>query len=112
MVSRWLRSLSREVAGLARRFMPRRRTGVASDVSDWSLLSRRDAAVPTGVLEALCIQAPEQTGRELVRIVPRYWNAEGIGGRDPGSIVWRRLDAFTDDTKEVLRRLPPRAIPL
>ena len=108
MVSRWLRSLSREVAGLARRFMSRRRTGVASDVSDWSLLSGRGRGVPTGVLEALCIQAPEQTGRELVRIAPRYWNAEGIGDAILESIVWRRLDAFTDDTKEVLQEVAAR----
>ena len=108
MVSRWLRSLSREVAGLGRRFMPRRRTGVASDVSDRSLLSGRGRGVPTGVLEALCIQAPEQTGRELVRIAPRYWNAEGIGDAILESIVWRRLDAFTDDTKEVLQEAAAR----
>ena len=108
MVSRWLRSLSREVAGLAQRFMSRRRTGVASDVSDWSLLSGRGRGVPTGVLEALCIQAPEQTGRELVRIAPRYWNAEGIGDAILESIVWRRLDEFTDDTKEVLQEVAAR----
>ena len=58
---------------------------LASDpVSDRSLLSGRGRFVPTGVLEALCIQAPEQTGRELVRIAPRYWNAEGNWRRDPG----------------------------
>ena len=105
MVSLWLRSLSREVAGLARRFMSRRRTRVASGSSDWSLLSRRGRGVPAGVLEALCIQAPEQTGRELVRIAPKYWNVWGIGDAILESIVWRRLDAFTDDTKEVLQEV-------
>ena len=108
MVSRWLHSLSREVAGLAQRFMSRRRTGVASDVSDWSLLSGRGRGVPTGVLEALCIQAPEQTGRELVRIAPKYWDVWEIGDAILESIVWRRLDAFTDDTKEVLQEVAAR----
>ena len=108
MVSRWLRSLSREVAGLGRRFMSRRGTGVASAGSDWSLLYGRGYTVPTGVLEALCIQAPEQTGRELVRIAPKYWDVWGIGDAILESIVWRRLDAFTDDTKEVLQEVAAR----
>ena len=108
MVSRWLRSLSREATGLARRFISRRGTRVASAGSDWSLLSGGGYTVPTGVLEALCIQAPEQTGRELVRIAPKYWNVWGIGDAILESIVWRRLDAFTDDTKEVLQEVAAR----
>ena len=108
MVSRWLRSLSREVVGLTRRFLSRRGARVASAGSDWPLLSGRGYTVPTGVLEALCIQAPEQTGRELVRIAPKYWNVWGIGDAILESIVWRRLDAFTDDTKEVLQEVAAR----
>ncbi len=108
LISRWLRSLSREATGLVQRVMPRRRTGAASDVSDWSLLFGRGRGVPTGVLEALCIQAPEQTGRELVRIAPKYWNVWGVGDAILESIVWRRLDAFTYDTKEVLQEVAAR----
>ena len=49
--------------------------------------------------EAMCVQVPERTGKEVMRLVPGLledWNA---GRAFLQSIVWRQLDAFTDDTR-------------
>ena len=49
--------------------------------------------------EAMCIQVPERTGKEFMRFVPGLledWNAVRAFLQ---SIVWRQVDAFTDDTR-------------
>ena len=49
--------------------------------------------------EAMCIQVPERTGKELMSFVPgllKDWGAEQAFLQ---SIIWRQLDAFTDDTR-------------
>ena len=61
-----------------------------------------------GLVEALCIQAPEQTGQELLEAVPEFVNYPNIGELFLESVIWRRLDAFSDDTTEVLKRLMAR----
>ena len=61
--------------------------------------------VRQGLLEALCVQVPERTGQELVRIAPKVLNSPGIGDAFLESIVWRRLDAFSEDTRAVLKEL-------
>ena len=58
-----------------------------------------------GLVGALCIQAPEQTGQELLKAAPGLANYPNIGELFLESVVWRRLDAFSDDTTEVLKRL-------
>ena len=61
--------------------------------------------VPRGVIEALCIQAPEKTGRELVRITPQFQGGWGIGDAFLESLVWRELAAFSEETWIVLNEM-------
>ena len=61
--------------------------------------------VAQGVIEALCIQMPERTGHELVRITPRFQSLWGIGEAFLESLVWRELDAFSEETRVVLNEL-------
>ena len=61
---------------------------------------------PPGILEAMCIQVPERTGQELVRLAPSLLDdAWSIGDAFLQSIVWRKPDAFSDDTLNVLNEL-------
>ena len=61
--------------------------------------------VPYGVVEALCIQAPERTGKELVRLAPELMDRPTIGNAFLQSLIWRKPDAFSDDTISVLNEL-------
>ena len=61
-----------------------------------------------GLVEALCIQVPERTGRELLEAAPELIDYPDIGELFLESVVWRRLDAFPDDTTKVLKRLMAR----
>lgn len=53
--------------------------------------------MPPGVIESLHILIPERTGKELHRIAPKTF--DGYGERDlyRQSLVWRGLNAFSDD---------------
>lgn len=59
-----------------------------------------------GLIEALCIQVPERTGRELFELLPEFHRSDGLGwlARDAfrQSLIWRRTDAFTDATLEIV----------
>lgn len=59
----------------------------------------------TGLIEALSIQVPELTGQELVRLAPGLWDDARIGQAFLESIVWRSLDAFSEDTIQVFNEL-------
>lgn len=61
--------------------------------------------VSQGVIEALSIQTPERTGRELVRITPHFQSIWGIGEAFLESLVWRELAAFSEETRVVLNEL-------
>ena len=65
--------------------------------------------VPHGVIEAICIQAPERTGRELVRITPQFRDYWGIAEAFLESILWRELSAFSEETRVVLNELTTEA---
>ena len=58
-----------------------------------------------GLIEALCIQVPERTGQELVRLAPELLNLSNTGQAFRQSIVWRELSAFSQDTRAVLNDL-------
>ena len=68
---------------------------------------RKDwARLPPGLIEALCIQAPEQTGQEFFDLLSdshrdEYldWTARGAFRQ---SVIWRNTDAFTDATLRIL----------
>ncbi|MCY4109706.1 MAG: ATP-binding protein, partial [Chloroflexi bacterium] len=58
--------------------------------------------VAPGLIGALCIQVPERFGHELVTLAPKLLEWWGIGDAFRQSIVWRKLDAFSDETRGVL----------
>ena len=69
-------------------------------------ISDRSTYTPAGILEAMCVQVPELTGQELVRLAPSLlddtWRIEDAFLQ---SIIWRKPDAFSDDTRKVLNEL-------
>ena len=66
----------------------------------------RDAEVfvPPGLIEALCIQIPERTGRELFDLAPALHEQLGTGDAFRQSVVWRKPEAFSDTTGQMLNR--------
>ena len=70
-----------------------------------AFLFERSGYSPAGLIEALSIQVPELTGQELVKLAPGLWDDARIGQAFLESIVWRSLDAFSDDTIEVFNEL-------
>ena len=70
-----------------------------------ALLCEGGKYVSHGLIEALCIQIPERTGKELVRLAPSFLDNPSFGDAFLESIVWRKLDAFSEDTRVVLREL-------
>lgn len=67
-----------------------------------AFLLEEDKYVPYGLIEALCIQIPERTGKELVRLVPGFLDNAFIEEVFLESMGWRKLDAFSEDTRTVL----------
>ena len=61
--------------------------------------------VPRGILEAFSIQVPEHTGRELIRLAPDCADEIELREAFLHSIVWRRHDAFSAESFEVLNEL-------
>ena len=61
--------------------------------------------VSPGLLEALCIQIPEQTGKELFSVAPTCADRWGLGDAFRQSLVWRTYAAFSEDTRRVLNKL-------
>ena len=61
--------------------------------------------VSPGLLEALCIQIPEQTEQELIFIAPTCADRWGLGDAFRQSLVWRTYSAFSEDTREALNTL-------
>ena len=61
-----------------------------------------NAYVAAGFLEALSIQVPERTGRELLALAPGLRDRWEIGRAFRQSIVWRATTAFTDETLATL----------
>ena len=63
-----------------------------------AFLDNEDVYVRASLVEALCVQIPEQTGKELLRLAPNLKEKPNLGHAFGQSIVWRKLDAFTNDT--------------
>ena len=70
-----------------------------------TLLTDGSKYLPPGILEALCIQIPERTGRELTELVPKLNGHPTIGECFRQSIVWRRIDAFSESTKKLFNEI-------
>ena len=67
-----------------------------------AFLGEEEQYVRYGLIEALCIQVPERTGKELVRLAPAVMNRPNIVYAFLQSIMWRKHDAFSEDTLVVL----------
>ena len=67
-----------------------------------AFLREEDQYVRYGLVEALCIQVPERTGKELVRLSPAVMKRPNIANAFLQSIIWRKHDAFSEDTHVVL----------
>ncbi|ACY49764.1 conserved hypothetical protein (plasmid) [Rhodothermus marinus DSM 4252] len=62
--------------------------------------------VPLGLLEALCIQVSERTGKEILELAPSL-KGQGwpVGHAFRQSLIWRDKGAFSDTTQKILREL-------
>ena len=61
-----------------------------------------------GIREALCIQLPERTGREVTDLVPRLAQTEDFAEAFTQSLVWRHATTFSERTSDLVRtRLEP-----
>lgn len=58
-----------------------------------------------GLLEAMCVQVPERTGKELISLAPKAIDHWGIGDAFRQSLVWRAVSAFTEGTREALNEV-------
>ena len=97
----WLRRLLRKSAVAVRRLLGLGYSRSSTTVGGVPFLDSKDRFISLGVVEALCIEVPEQTGQELVQLAPEFLSEPGIGVAFEGSIIWRRLDAFTEETGRV-----------
>ncbi len=61
--------------------------------------------VPSGLIEAMCIQIPELTGQELIDLAPQMLQRWDIGTAFRQSLVWRALSAFSEGTRAAFNRL-------
>lgn len=63
---------------------------------------------PPGVLEALCVQVPEVTGKELLEIAPEFLDQRAFSDAFFESLVWRGPDAIGPATRETVGQLVRR----
>ena len=74
-----------------------------------AFISDKSIYTPAGILEAMCVQVPERTGMELVRLAPALLdNAWNVGEAFLQSIVWRDPVACSQDTLVVLDEIAKR----
>jgi len=64
-----------------------------------------DQYIPAGLLEALCIQVPERTGRELLELISTLKERWEIRRAFRQSLVFRDPKAFSDATRQILNEL-------
>ena len=100
-----LRRLLRIGAGKFRRLSGLSYSQCSTTIGGVPFLKRDNRSISPGLLEALCIQVPEETGCELMRLAPEFLNEPTIERAFEESIVWRRLDAFNDETRKVWNEL-------
>ena len=73
-----------------------------------AFLCEKGGYAPSGLIEALSIQVPELTGQELLKLAPGLWDDARIGEAFLESIVWRSLDAFSEETLAVFNDMVER----
>ncbi len=69
-----------------------------------SFICETEGYVPSGLIEALCIQVPERTGKELVTLAPKLLDRWDIDEAFRQSVVWRKPDAIFKSTHKVLNK--------
>ena len=74
-----------------------------------AFLSDESRFVPSGLIEALCVQVPERTGQELFVLAPEMRKVPSlkyiVRSAFRESIVWRAIDAFTECTPVLLNEM-------
>lgn len=61
--------------------------------------------IASGLLEALCLQIPELTGKELIEVAPAVGDQENIGRAFRNSLIWRATRAFSNATLDSLNKM-------
>ena len=69
-----------------------------------SLFDKKQGALE-GLIEALSIQVPERTGKELIELVPPLAEREDARVAFLQSFVWRDLNTFSSATEDTLNKL-------
>ena len=64
-----------------------------------------DQFIPRGILEALSVQMPENTGREFLELAPDFADEIEIREAFLNSVLWRKLDSFSPATLQALNEL-------
>ena len=67
-----------------------------------SFICDSDKYVPPSLIEALCVQVPEKFGHELVAVAPLPLCRTDVRYAIWQSVIWRRIDAFSEKTREIL----------
>ena len=70
------------------------------------LLDNEGHQFPTeGIIEALSIQVPERIGKELIELAPSLIDRQDTRAAFRQSLIWRKIDAFSDTTDESLNEI-------
>ena len=72
---------------------------------DLAFIYKTGGYVPSGLIEALCIQIPERTGEELVTLASKLLDRWDIDEAFRQSVIWRRPDSISKSTLNVLNEL-------
>ena len=76
-----------------------------SDGQPLAFLADSESDVEPGLIEAMCIQVPERTGRELFALAPTMLENEEHGAAFRESLIWRATSAITDETRDIMSKL-------
>lgn len=72
---------------------------------DLAFICETERYVPSGLIEALCIQVPEHRGEELVTLAPKLLDRWDIEEAFRQSVVWRKPESISKSTLNVLDEL-------
>ena len=76
-----------------------------SEGGELAFICEAEGYVPSGLIEALCIQVPERTGKELVTLAPKLLSRWDIDEAFRQSVIWRKPDSISKSTLNVLNKL-------
>ena len=76
-----------------------------NDGGELAFISDEGSHFGQGMLEAMSIQIPERTGKELIELASNLENQRGALTAFWQSIIWRRTDAFSEATTRMVGNL-------